>query len=520
MNDLFAQHPLLLVSLVKIIVLLFLLLTSSLAYLVWFERKVAAHIQGRMGPYRVGPHGLLQPIADALKFLFKEDTDTPAGADRFVYFLAPFITMTLALSTVALIPFGPGTIRVFGQDTPLVVADVNVGLLAIFALTSIGVYGVALAGWSSNNKYSLLGGLRSSAQMVSYELSLTMSVVGVLLLAGTFNLKEIVQAQAGTTWGLLPRWNLLNPTLPQLLGFFCYFVAAIAETNRLPFDLAEAEGELVAGFHTEYSSFKFAMFFLAEYASMVTVSFLATILFFGGWLSPFPATPFFAWTRYLPDGCWRPRRAWPWSLTGCGISRCWASVALPVMGVVMCGLAGVFARPGVIEVVQGPFWFLLKVFVVLFVYVWVRWTLPRLRYDQLMSHRLEVPPAAVARQCRSNKFCDGDSKVSAELLVFMALAAMALAGAVNLILQDHPIHSALSLIVVMVALAGLYLLLGAEFVAMVQIIVYGGAIMVLFVFVIMLLNAGAEEHSNLSRMARLCRAFRWPWRCWLCSPLG
>ena len=259
MNQLFAHYPILAVSLVKIIVLMFVLLTS-LAYLVWFERKIAAHIQARMGPYRVGPHGLLQPLADALKFLFKEDT-TPAGADRFVYFLAPFLTMTLALSVIALIPFGPGTVRIFGQSTPLVIADVNVGLLAVFALTSIGVYGVALAGWSSNSKYSLLGGLRSSAQMISYELALTMSVVGVLLLAGTFNLSDIVRAQSGTTWGFLPRWNLLSPTLPQLLGFFCYFVAAVAETNRLPFDLAEAETELVAGFHTEYSSFKFAMFF-------------------------------------------------------------------------------------------------------------------------------------------------------------------------------------------------------------------------------------------------------------------
>ena len=180
MNELFAQHPILLVSLVKIVVLLFLLLTS-LAYLVWFERKVAAHIQGRWGPYRVGPHGLMQPLADGLKFLFKEDT-TPGSADRFVYFLAPFLSLSLAISTIALIPLGPGTFRIFGQTTSLVVANVNIGLLAIFAITSIGVYGVALAGWSSNNKYSLLGGLRSAAQMVSYELSLTMSVAGVLLL--------------------------------------------------------------------------------------------------------------------------------------------------------------------------------------------------------------------------------------------------------------------------------------------------------------------------------------------------
>ena len=189
------------------------------------------------------------------------------------------------------------------------IANVNVGLLAMFAITSIGVYGVALAGWSSNNKYSLLGGLRSSAQMISYELSLTLSVVGVLLLAGHVQPeRDRACARAGFTWGFLPKWNLLSPTLPQLLGFFCYFVAAVAETNRLPFDLAEAESELVAGFHTEYSSFKFAMFFMGEYASMITVACLATILFFGGWLSPFPQTAAFAWTRYLPTAAIRYRR--------------------------------------------------------------------------------------------------------------------------------------------------------------------------------------------------------------------
>ncbi len=382
MNELFAQHPILLVSLVKIAVLLFLLLTS-LAYLVWFERKVAAHIQGRWGPYRVGPHGLMQPLADGLKFLFKEDT-TPASADRFVYFLAPFLSLSLAISTIALIPFGPGTFRIFGQTTSLVVANVNIGLLAIFAITSIGVYGVALAGWSSNNKYSLLGGLRSAAQMISYELSLTMSVAGVLLLAGTFNLGEIIRAQSGTTWGFLPRWNLLSPTAPQILGFFCYFVAAVAETNRLPFDLAEAESELVAGFHTEYSSFKFAMFFMAEYASMITVSCLAAILFFGGWLSPFPQTPAFGWTRYLPAALL--------AIMGIGLvinglrySTRWGRVSLPILGILLCALAVVAAWPGAIDFVQGPAWFLLKILVILFVYVWVRWTLPRFRYDQLMG---------------------------------------------------------------------------------------------------------------------------------------
>jgi NADH-quinone oxidoreductase subunit H len=381
-NELAAQYPLALVSLTKIVVLLFLLLTL-LAYLVWFERKISAHIQSRRGPYRVGPHGLMQPLADAIKFLTKEDA-TPDGADRFVYFLAPFLSMALAISAIAVIPFGPGSIQIFGQTTPLVIADVNIGLLVIFAITALGVYGVVLAGWSSNSKYSLLGGLRSSAQMVSYELSLTLSVVGVLLLAGTFHLGEIVQQQSGYSWGFLPQWNLLNPLLPQLLGFFCYFVAAVAETNRLPFDLAEAETELVAGFHTEYSSFKFAMFFVAEYASMFTVSCLAVILFFGGWLSPFPAVPAMAWTAYIP--------AVVLGLAGAALAVhgvryfTWTGrIVLPLLGLALVALAVLCARPGALAVAQGPFWFLLKVSVVLFVYVWVRWTLPRFRYDQLMA---------------------------------------------------------------------------------------------------------------------------------------
>jgi NADH-quinone oxidoreductase subunit H len=382
-TELFARYPIFLVSLVKIAVLLFILLTS-LAYIVWFERKVAAHIQSRVGPYRVGPHGLLQPAADGLKFLMKEDM-TPAGADRFVYSLAPVLAMTLALSTIAVIPFGPATIKIFGQPTQLVVANVNVGVLVIFAITAIGVYGVALAGWSSNNKYSLLGGLRSSAQMISYELSLTMSVVGVLLLAGTFNLSEIIEAQAGFAWrGFLPHWNLFNPVLPQILGFFCYFMAAIAETNRLPFDLAEAESELVAGYHTEYSSFRFAMFFMAEYAAMITVACLATILFFGGWLSPFPLGPLTYWTRYLPTVLFAAAGI-ALVIHGLRYRTLWGRIELPIVGLALCALAAACARPGVIDVAQGPFWFLAKVFVILFVYVWVRWTLPRFRYDQLMD---------------------------------------------------------------------------------------------------------------------------------------
>jgi NADH-quinone oxidoreductase subunit H len=386
-NEFAAQHPILVVALPKIVVVLFVLLTA-LAYLTWFERKVVAHIQARWGPYRVGPHGLLQPLADGLKFLFKEDI-TPAGADKFVYFLAPFLSLSLAITSIAVIPFGPKEFTVFGQSTPLAIANLNIGLLILFAITSMGVYGVALAGWSSNSKYSLLGGLRSSAQMVSYELALTMSVVGVVLMAGTFNLGEIVQAQQGFHWGIVPRWNLIGSPMPQVLGFFLFFTAAVAETNRAPFDLAEAEQELVGGFHTEYASFKFAMFFMAEYSSMITVSCLATILFFGGWLSPFPQTAAWAWTHYIP--------AATFALAGIALIvhgvrylTVLGRVVLPALGLVLCALGALFTRPGVPDFVQGPFWFLLKIAIFIFIYVWLRGTLPRFRYDRLMNFGWKV----------------------------------------------------------------------------------------------------------------------------------
>jgi NADH-quinone oxidoreductase subunit H len=386
-NEFASEHPLLVVALPKIVVLLFVLLTS-LAYLTWFERKVVAHIQARWGPYRVGPHGLLQPLADGLKFLFKEDV-TPAGADKFVYFLAPFLALSLAVTSIAVIPFGPKQFTVFGQSTPAAITNLNIGLLILFAITSMGVYGVALAGWSSNSKYPLLGGLRSSAQMVSYELALTMSVVGVVLMAGTFNLSEIIQSQQGFYWGLVPRWNIIGAPWPQVFGFLLFFTAAVAETNRAPFDLAEAESELVAGFHTEYSSFKFAMFFMAEYSSMITVSCLATILFFGGWLSPFPQTPLWAWTRYVPAAAFA-LAGLALIVHGVRYLTIFGRIVLPVLGLLLCALALLFARPGVPDFVQGPFWFLLKIAIFLFVYVWVRGTLPRLRYDQLMNFGWKV----------------------------------------------------------------------------------------------------------------------------------
>jgi NADH-quinone oxidoreductase subunit H len=384
-NEFAANHPLLVVALPKIVILLFVLLTA-LAYLTWFERKVVAHIQSRWGPYRVGPHGLLQPLADGVKFLFKEDP-TPAGADKFVYFLAPFLSLALACTSIAVIPFGPKEFSIFGQSTPLSITNLNIGLLVLFAITSMGVYGVALGGWSSNSKYSLLGGLRSSAQMVSYELSLTMSVVGVILMAGTFNLSDIVKAQQGFHWGIVPRWNLIAAPMPQIIGFFLFFCSAVAETNRAPFDLAEAEQELVGGFHTEYSSFKFAMFFMAEYSSMITVSCLATILFFGGWLSPLPDA--WAWTHYIPAAAFGIAGL-ALIIHGVRYLTLFGRIVLPAAGVALCALAFLCTRPGVPELVQGPFWFLLKVAVFIFIYVWLRGTLPRYRYDQLMSFGWKV----------------------------------------------------------------------------------------------------------------------------------
>jgi len=366
------------VSLVKIAVLLFVVMTA-LAYLSWFERKIIAHIQSRWGPYYVGAHGLLQPLADGVKFLFKEDLTLPA-ADRVLYILSPFLALSLAITTLALIPFGPATVYIFGQPTQLVVANVDVGLLFLFAITSIGVYGVALAGWSSNSKYSLLGGLRSSAQMISYEVSLTLSVVGVLLLAGSFNFNEIIEHQQGYFRYLpfIPRWNVF----PQIVGFVCYFISAIAETNRAPFDLPEGETELVGGFHTEYSSFKFAMFFMAEYGNMITVSCLATILFFGGWLSPLPDS--WTWQQYLP-GVGLLLAALYLAYDTVRNMRGIGRIQLAVVTLLAGGIGLLCLLPGVAPVILGPFWFLSKVFFVIFFYVWTRSTLPRMRYDQLMS---------------------------------------------------------------------------------------------------------------------------------------
>jgi NADH-quinone oxidoreductase subunit H len=290
----------------------------------WLERRGAGLIQDRPGPNRVGPFGLLQPLADAVKFFMKEDL-IPSNSDRFLYVLAPGIALFSALTTFAVIPYGP-RVTISGRDIPLVGADVSIGILYLFALTSLSVYGIVLAGWSSNNKFSLIGGIRSSAQIISYELAMTTAAAGVILAAGSFRLTDVVTMQTGTWLGFIPRWNVF----PQFLGFAVFYVATFAETNRLPFDLPEAEAELVGGYHTEYSAFKFAMFFMAEYVNMIVASALTVTLFFGGWSLP----------GYVPHG---------------------------VVGVIVSALV-----------------FFAKTAFFVWVFIWVRWTLPRFRYDQLM----------------------------------------------------------------------------------------------------------------------------------------
>ena len=305
-----------------LIFVVFNCLVLSAAFMVWMERKVCAYIQDRSGPNRVGFEGVLQPFADVIKLLFKEQLK-PKAADTALFAIAPIVSTAAAFAAFSVVPFGT-EVNPFGlldRPIPLEITDVNVAVLVIFAITSMGIYGIVLAGWSSNSKYSLLGGLRSSAQMISYELSYGLAMAAVIMMAGSLSLREIVMNQSGTWFGFIPRWYIFL----QPIGFFIYLTAGVAETNRAPFDFPEAEQELVAGYHTEYSSMSFAMFFLAEYVNMVTVSAVATSLYLGGWLGPI-----------LPD--WL---AW--------------------------------------------IWFLLKVFLILFFYVWMRWTLPRYRYDQLMD---------------------------------------------------------------------------------------------------------------------------------------
>jgi NADH-quinone oxidoreductase subunit H len=307
--------------LIKILVLLTVMLLT-VSYLVYFERKISAWAQNRLGPNRVGWQGILQPFADVFKLLLKEDI-VPEAANKPLHTLAPIVALFVAFTTYAVIPFGP-VVNIMGYSVPLVVADVNIGILYVLALTSLGVYAITFAGWSSGSKYSLLGGIRSSAQMISYEISMGFSIGGVLLLAGSLRPADIINSQAGWMWNAI-----LQP-----IGFITFIVSAFAETNRLPFDLPEAEPELVGGYHTEYSSMKFAGFFLAEYANMIIASTMIVTLYLGGWRFPY--------------------------LENFGLSN------------------GLFAIISVLT-------FCLKVAALLFFFIWVRWSIPRFRYDQLMS---------------------------------------------------------------------------------------------------------------------------------------
>jgi NADH-quinone oxidoreductase subunit H len=370
-------------------VIAFVLLTT-LAYLQWVERKVIAHIQARVGPTRVGPHGLLQPLADVIKLITKEDL-MPPHVNKFFYLLAPFLAVTMALLTISVIPFG-SQVEVFGEPTWMQLTDLNVGVLFVLAVSSMGVYGIALAGWASNNKYSLLGGLRSSAQMISYELPLALAVASPLLLANTLSLREIVDSQAGFYFGVLPRWHIFQGPFPQIFSFFIFLIAAFAETNRIPFDLPEAETELVAGFHTEYSSMKFAAFFMAEYANMITAACLTTILFLGGWQPLFPqslGSNFVAPLLFAGAGAIALYH-------GLNPARRMDKYTLPVFAAIFFGIAALLAIPAVAGFAMPLFWFAAKTGLLLFLFIWIRGTLPRFRYDQLMGFAWKfLFPAAV-----------------------------------------------------------------------------------------------------------------------------
>jgi NADH-quinone oxidoreductase subunit H len=366
------------ITLIKIAIIAFVFLTV-LAYLQWVERKVIAHVQVRMGPSRVGPHGLLQPLADVIKLITKEGV-LPPHVNTFFYLLAPFLAVAMALISISVIPFGT-FITIGPYTTAMQLTDLNIGLLVILAISSMGVYGIALAGWSSNNKYALLGGLRSSAQMISYELPMSLAIASPLLIMGTLSLREVVNQQAGYNLGFIPKWGIFAMPFPQIFSFIIFMIAAFAETNRIPFDLPEAENELVAGFHVEYSSMTFAAFFMAEYANMVTVCSIATLLFLGGWQPLWPAaygSNLFAPLVFFIAGA-------VCIYHGINPARPFDKYTLPAFGVVFFGIAGLFLLPPAIPILMPLFWFLAKCGFLLFVFIWIRATLPRFRYDQLMS---------------------------------------------------------------------------------------------------------------------------------------
>ena len=366
-------------SLIKLSIVLGIFMTA-LAYIQWIERKVIAHVQLRVGPKRVGPHGLLQPLADVIKLITKEGF-IPSHVNHTFYLLAPFLAVFFALIPISMIPFGAGVKIPFTDiTTNMELTDLNAGLLVILGLSGMGVYGIALAGWSSNNKYALIGSLRSSAQMISYELPMAMALVAPLLMLNTVSLREIVNGQEGFYLGFIPRWSIFLLPAPQIISFILFMIAGFAETNRVPFDLPEAENELVAGFHLEYASMKFAAFFMAEYANMVTVCSVATLLFLGGWhplVAPALGGNWIAALVHIFAGiiC---------IFHGLQPARKWDNITLPIFGVAFIGAGLVFCIPMVQDLLGSVFWFTAKLLILLFVFIWVRATLPRFRYDQLM----------------------------------------------------------------------------------------------------------------------------------------
>jgi NADH-quinone oxidoreductase subunit H len=355
-------NPLIL-ALIKILIV-FGVLSGIVAYLVYMERKVLAFMQARLGPMRVGPWGLLQPVADGIKLLLKEDI-IPAGADLWVFLLAPTISVAAAFTVFAAVPFAGN----------FYVTDINIGLLFILAVSSLGIYGIILGGWSSNSHYPLLGALRSSAQLVSYEIAAGMALVGVLLISNSLSMVDIVNRQ-----NAMGVWNLVL----QPVGFVIYLIAAVAETNRNPFDLPEAESELTAGFHTEYSGFRFALYFMAEYTNMVLVSCIAVTLFLGGWLRPFANIAALNFLKFAPLIAFLGAAAFVlWlGLKGLVPLERYFFMALAAAFV---GLAILVAYPPLLNAVQGIFWFGAKVLTFLYAFIWVRATFPRYRYDQLMN---------------------------------------------------------------------------------------------------------------------------------------
>jgi NADH-quinone oxidoreductase subunit H len=367
-NFIFA-NPLLL-ALIQILII-FGVISGIVAYLVYMERKVLAFMQARLGPMRVGPWGLLQPVADGLKLLIKEDI-IPAGADKWLFLLAPAISIFAAFTVFAAIPFADYQVR--GMNL-FYVSDINIGLLFILAVSSLGIYGIILGGWASNSHFPLLGALRSSAQLVSYEVAAGMALVGVLLFSSSLSMVEIVKQQ--NTMGV---WNVFF----QPVAFLIYVIAAVAETNRNPFDLPEAESELTAGFHTEYSGFRFALYFMAEYTNMVVVSCIAVTLFLGGWLRPFASYKALDFLKYAPilatlgGGVFV---LWLWLKSSVRLDRYFFAFLIACFVV----LALLLAIPPVLNAIQGLFWFSVKVLAFLYAFIWYRATFPRYRYDQLMD---------------------------------------------------------------------------------------------------------------------------------------